>query len=259
MTHPREVTGSKEQIQTLPTLMETFLQDFERKLYITGGELSLEKTCWYMIAWIRKDTGEARIATIEEPPREIHLTSGKGQKGTKIKRYERNMTKGTLGARIAPTRTMDKKLEHRAEHCNRWAHAMLQSNLTRRGAYKAYHNVLIPRISFPLTTITMIEKDLKEMQVKVDKVYLPRVGLSRHFPLEVLNRPSDYWGLEHKTFNDRQGITKIKLPIGSIRKDVDISKLIQASLELTQLEPGLETPIMKKHQETLWQLDRTHR
>ena len=75
MTHPNEQMDSKEQIKTLPALMEVFLQDFERKLYTTGGELSLAKTFWYMIAWIRKDTGESRMATIEESPGEIMLTS----------------------------------------------------------------------------------------------------------------------------------------------------------------------------------------
>ena len=56
-----------------------------------------------MIAWIRKDTGEARMATIEESPGEIHLTSGEAIGKTEIKRYECNEAMRTLGARIAPT------------------------------------------------------------------------------------------------------------------------------------------------------------
>ena len=63
---------------------------------------------------------------------------------------------------------------------------MLESNLTKRDAYKAYHNVLIPRIGYTFATTTMKEKELKGMQVIVDKVYLPKVDLNRHFPLEVL-------------------------------------------------------------------------
>ena len=110
MTHPNEQMDSKEQIKTLPALMEAFLQDFERKLYTTGGELSLANTFWYMIAWIRKDTGEARMASIEESPGEIMLTSGEGQEKTRIKRYECNEAMRTLGARLAPTGTMDKEI-----------------------------------------------------------------------------------------------------------------------------------------------------
>ena len=50
MTYPTNEDDHSTQIQTLQKLMEVFLQDFERKLYTTGGEMSLKKTCWYMIA-----------------------------------------------------------------------------------------------------------------------------------------------------------------------------------------------------------------
>ena len=52
MTHPDESLSNKNQIKILPALIEAFLQDFEKKLYKTGGELSLAKTLWYMIAWV---------------------------------------------------------------------------------------------------------------------------------------------------------------------------------------------------------------
>ena len=80
----------------------------------------------------------------------------------------------------------------------------------------------------------------------MNKAYLPRIGLNRHFPLAVLNGPNVYGGLEHKTFYDRQGIAQIKLHMGSIRNAMDTSTLIEASLEITQLASGLGTPIMSK-------------
>ena len=246
LTHPDETLSNKKQIETLPALMEAFLQDFERKLYTTGGELSLAKTFWYMIALVHKDTGEARMATKEEAPGEIYLTEGKGQEKTQIRRYECDEAQRTLGARIAPSGTMDKEVKYRTDQCNAWAHAMSECTLTKRDAYKAYHNVLIPRISYPMGATTISAKDLKQMQVIVDKLYLPSVGLNRHFPLEMLNGPAEYGGLEHKTFQDRQGIAQIKLHIGSIRNDVDTAQLIKASQEITQLESGLGTPIMSK-------------
>ena len=52
---------------------------------------------------------------------------------------------------------MDKEIEYRTEQCNTWTHAMLESNLTKRDAYKAYHNVLIPRIIYPLAATTTAE------------------------------------------------------------------------------------------------------
>ena len=117
LTHPDDSLSNKNQIETLPALMEAFLQDFEWKLYSTGGELSLAKTFWYMIAWIHKDTGEARMATKEEAPGEIYLTEGRGQEKQQIKRYECNEAQRTLGARIAPSGTMEKEVQYRIEQC----------------------------------------------------------------------------------------------------------------------------------------------
>ena len=44
ISYPTEEEDHSTQIKTLPKLMEAFLQDFERKLYTTGGELLLKKT-----------------------------------------------------------------------------------------------------------------------------------------------------------------------------------------------------------------------
>ena len=153
----------------------------------------------------------------------------------------------TLGARLAPLGTMEKELEYRTEQCNKWSQAMLESNLTKRDACKAYHNVLIPKINCTLAITTMTQMKLKGMQVIVDKVYLPKVGLNRHFPLEILYGTSVYGGIGHKTLYNQQGIAQLKLHIGSIRNNEDSAKLITTSLEIAQLESGLGTPIMGKN------------
>ena len=51
------------------------------------------------------------MATIEEAPGEIELTSRKGNTITRITRYKCNAAMRTLGARLAPSGTIDKELE----------------------------------------------------------------------------------------------------------------------------------------------------
>ena len=57
------------------------------------------------------DTEESKMATIEEAPGEIELTSRKGNTITRITRYKCNAAMRTLGARLAPSGTIDKELE----------------------------------------------------------------------------------------------------------------------------------------------------
>ena len=148
---------------------------------------------------------------------------------------------------MAPSGTMDKQLEYMKEQCHTWAQAMQECKLSKRDVYKAYHNVLIPKICYPFATTTLTEKEFKGLHVIVDKVYLQRAGgLNRHFPLEILHGPSEYGEIEHKTLYDRQGMAQLKLHIGSIRNNEDSAKLVKTSLEITQLELGLGTPIMER-------------
>ena len=65
ITYPTDEDDHSTQIKIVPKLMEAFLQDFERKLYSIGGELSLKKTFWCMIAWIWIEPREYKMATIE--------------------------------------------------------------------------------------------------------------------------------------------------------------------------------------------------
>ena len=87
----------QELIKSLPVLIEEILQDFERKLYVTGGELSLSKTCYYLIARIWDEAGETRKGTIKETQGTVSLIKGEGNTKTEIKRYEVNEPKRTLG------------------------------------------------------------------------------------------------------------------------------------------------------------------
>ena len=46
--------------QDLADKIEIIAQDFERKIYSTGGNLSLPKCFWYLIDWVWEDNGTAK-------------------------------------------------------------------------------------------------------------------------------------------------------------------------------------------------------
>ena len=210
-THNNTDCSHQELITSLPVLIEDILQDFERKLYVTGGELSLSKTFYYLIAWMWDEAGNARMGTIEETPGTVSLSKGEGTTKTEIQRYEVNEPKRTLGQRLCPTGTMVAEIAYKTEICIRWAQAIYGCSLSRLDVYRAYNNVLIPQLAYTLPTTTINPKELKTLQTKVDQVYRSRIGLNKHFPQEMLWGPALYGGLEHLTFEDRQGLTHINL------------------------------------------------
>ena len=69
--------------------MQHIAQDFERKLFTTGGALALHKFFWYLISWKWMENGTATMETNSEAPGKIHLTQEKNRETTaKITRKE---------------------------------------------------------------------------------------------------------------------------------------------------------------------------
>ena len=128
---------------------------------------------------------------------------------------------------LAPlsTGTTIAEIEYKTTICIRWAQAIYGYSLSRLYAYRAYNNVLIPQLAYTLPTTTITPKELKKLQTIVDQVYLPRIGINRHFPQEMLLGPALYGGLEYITFADRQGIAHINLHIGVLQNGGDEADL----------------------------------
>ena len=149
-----------------------------------------------------------------------------------------------MGQRMCPTGTMLAEIAYKTSICIRWAQAIYGCSLTRLDVYRAYNNVLIPQLSYTLPTTTINPKELKKLQTIVDQVYLPRIGLNRHFPQEMLLGPALYGGLEYLTFKDRQGIAHINLHIGVLRNGGDEADLLLSSLEYLQQDSGISQSVV---------------
>ena len=236
-------TKEEDERKTITELMEAIIQDFERKLYVTGGELSLPKSFWYLIFWNWQDNGSATMATKEEVPAEINLTQGAGTEKTKLERKEYNSCMRTLGAMVCPAKNMDKQVEHATKQCETWKCAMENNKLRRDCSYKAYNNVLIPKIAYTFSVTTISKKDMRKLQKIVDPMYLPRLGLNRSFPKAILQGPSDYGGLEHEVRGQTENRTNQNVH-REHKKQEDTEKLIRCSLEILQIEAGIRGSVL---------------
>ena len=87
----------------LTSEMEEISQNFERKLFSTGGSLNLQKCFWYLISWRLEEDGIATMVTKDQSPSEIFMTQGyKLAENAKINREECDIAKRTLGRWINP-------------------------------------------------------------------------------------------------------------------------------------------------------------
>ena len=84
------------------------------------------------------------------------------------------------------------------------------------------------------------------MQTEVDQVYLQKIGIHRHFPQEILWDPALYGGLEHLTFENRQGIFHINLHIGVLQNRGNEADLLLSSIEHLQQDSGISQSVLSR-------------
>ena len=120
--------------------MEAIAQDFERKLFSTGGSLSLPKCFWYLLSWQWHEDGSATMHNMQDTPAEIILTQGytMNNKAT-IKRFECDWARRTLGCHIYSKGNMTHKdpttdTEYSVKHtlAINWAISVNAVKLTRQ-------------------------------------------------------------------------------------------------------------------------------
>ena len=106
--------------QDLADKIAIIAQDFERKLYSTGGNLSLSKCFWYLIDWVWDDDGTAKMRRINQGKAVVSLTQGKFTKKHIIKREEIDTAIRTIGVRVNPMGNHQIEYEHRLQYTTKW-------------------------------------------------------------------------------------------------------------------------------------------
>ena len=174
----------------IATKLQEIAQDFERKLYSTGGSLSLPKCFWYLIHWKWDKEGNAKMATIAESPVEINLTKGNFTNTHVIHREEVTKSRRTIRVRINPTGDQTNEYNFRLKYTIEWIKMISSTRLSKQEALNAYRIVYIPSISYPLGAIYFTPEKCKYLQTQAFKTFLPKIGFNRKFPQQIIFGPS---------------------------------------------------------------------
>ena len=240
--HPSHITTT---ICHLIKKSETIAQDFEKKLTSTGGKLALTKCFWYLITWEWTPSGKASMAPINRSPGTISLTSGQNTTKTDIiKRAEITEPYRTIGSYQTPTGSMEKEIMIKKEQIENWGQPLQTSKIYPNLVYKAYKTILMPQITFSLTNTTLTLPEINNLQTKADKYYIPKLGMSSKFPQVVLRGSYKFGGFNQTTLQMSQIYKQLQMIIGCTRDQNDTGTLLECSINITQLEAGVTTPIL---------------
>ena len=224
--------------------LELIAQDFERKLHSTGGNLSLPKCFWYLVNWVWNEEGTATMTKISHSPANIHLTQGSFSDKYKIKREEIDTSIRTIGVRVNPLGQTDTEYHFRLQYTQQWTSMIKTSKLTPEEVIRAYRNVYIPSISYPLGAVYFTPEQCETLQNLAGQAYISKLGFNRKLPKDIFFGPSKFGGWGEKDLYFHMAALQTKLFLGHVRNQDETGSLLLTDLEFTQVHSGLEHSIL---------------
>jgi hypothetical protein len=117
--------------------LSSLSQHRERLLFSTGGAINLKKSHWYLMAWTWKN-GVPKLATIQESPGELKLTTGYNAIPDEVPRIQVTASFRTLGVFLAASGCQKKQFQILCQYAEHYHSQVLPSTLTPDEGFSSY-------------------------------------------------------------------------------------------------------------------------
>ena len=145
-----------------------------------------------------------------------------------------------LGVFLAPDSSNDTQVKKIKEKTKKLAELVRTGHLDRHESWTTLTHVALKSIEYALPALTMPEKECTSIMSPLLESHLPKSGLNRNFPRDVLYGPVENQGLGLHNIFLTQGISHIcDLVSHSWHKDSLTGDLITNCLEQLRMELGV--------------------
>ena len=159
--HPRSLpvshTEHSVERHLLLFQLSSLSQHWEQLLFSTGGAINLKKSHWYLMAWTWKN-GVPKLATIQESPGELKLTTGYNAIPDEVPRIQVTTSFRTLGVFLAAPGCQKKQFQILCQHAEHYRSQVLPSTLTPDEGFSSYMAFLWPKLGYPLPCCSLTQK-----------------------------------------------------------------------------------------------------
>ena len=221
------------------------LQIWETLLNITGGAVELRK-CFITILqydtgknykWYNKRPGVPLLKKTGTEDKQCIITR-EGEKGVLIR--QQNITEGVrlLGIMAAANGTYKQEYFTRLDKSRELAGRLLVSPLNIAHSWQAYYSRWKPAITYCLPITTFTAKECKTIQSPFFNVLLPKLGINRHMPRDLLHGPTQLAGLNLVNLEAEQLSMHVSGIISQIRKKDRVGETMLACIDALQIYLG---------------------
>jgi hypothetical protein len=164
--------------------MQTVDNRWEGGIRATGGALVSDMSHWYLIDFVSSGM-KWRYSTKDELPGEVSVLDKDGFR-TVLVRHDPSMTTETLGVWQAMDRNNSAEIKVLRKKTDEFADSMRTGCLSKADAWYALNSSLLPSLQYPMIATTISEKSWEYIMVPILRVGLPRSGIARNFPRDIL-------------------------------------------------------------------------
>ena len=234
--------GTKESINEILESMKRSLMEWNVLLKITGGGLSLTKCKLSVLKWRGNYWGIQRPEKCNAD-QTIHVPSEElGDKEVLLERLSPYEAERILGLRLPIMGTMQKEYKFRRDQAEKFALKMYRAPINHKEAFLIYQARYKPMIQYCMPVTQFTTEELHNIQRKFIYLLLPKLGINRHCPREVVYGPVKYGGRGLMDTRLEQPIIHLKTTIGHMRRGGITGKALEASLSGHQIVAGVSKP-----------------
>lgn len=221
------------------------LQIWETLLNLTGGAVELRKCAITILQydtdknykWYSTKPGVPRLIQANNTQRQCVITR-EGEKGVVIK--QQDLTEGVrlLGIKAAANGTYKQEYETRLEKSRELAGLLVVAPLNISLSWQVYYCRWKPSITYCLPITTFTSKECKKIQSPFFNALLPKLGINRNMPRDLLHGPSHVAGLGLVNLEAEQLSMHVSGLIAQIRKGDRVGQTMLASIDAMQIYLG---------------------
>lgn len=227
--------------------MRRFVQHWEGGLRATGGALRVDKSCWYLIDFVWHNN-HWKYASKFDIPGDILVRDADGRMKI-LPRLEPQEANETLGIFLAMDGNQLAEVKSLRTKTSSFAEQIRTGFLQRDEAWHALHSTILKTLEYPMEAINLTKRQWEYVMAPLLQTTLPRSGIVRTFPRDVLYAPDQFMGMGIMHPFYRQNLKHLELVMKETLQPSITADLLKAILEQLRLEIGI--PCINGN----WQLD----
>jgi hypothetical protein len=223
--------------------LQLIVQTWERLLFYSGGALNLQKCFYYVMHW-QWDRGKPELYSPTADDPQLQLVGGNDPTAHLIPCRPNAGAERTLGAYISPSGDSAEQLRQLRRKAIHMSAGITRARISPQQA-RTWHDCYYFRsVGFPLPTLATDEENLEPVQTPIISPLLQKLGYNRNMPREVVFGPKTLGGINLFNLKTEYGVEAISFLQDSLYRRDDVGIMLLISIQTSQLEAGISTPLL---------------